>query len=202
MERFKSFLVTSILGGLTVLLPGAVIFIVFSWIFDKVASIIEPITSLVLNTFGPGPFARAFAQTAVIACIVMLCFMTGLFQRTKLGQMLFLQIEKALGKLPGYVMIKETIQQFTQRKKSPFSSVVLVRSFEASDVWCTGFVTEHHHDDWVTVFVPAGPNPTTGAIFHLPSSRIKRVDVSVERAMRSIISCGAGSKAIIKSANL
>ena len=202
MNRFKSFLTTSILGGLTVLLPGAIVLIVFSWIFDKVANLIEPLTHLVVQTFGNDHFARFLAQSAVIACIVLLCFLTGLFQKTKMGQMLFSQVERGLSKLPGYVMIKETIQQFTERKKSPFSSVVLVRSFESEDVWCTGFVTDQHANDWVTVFVPTGPNPTTGAIFHLPISRIKRVDITVESAMRSIISCGAGSKEIIKSAKL
>lgn len=205
MERLKSFFTTSILGGLTVLLPGAIILIVFSWIFDKVAGLIEPLTHLLLQTLGDGPFAKFIAQASIIVCIAILCFMTGLIQKTKLGQMLFNQLEKTLGKLPGYVMVKETIQQFTERKKSPFSSVVLVRPFDSEDVWMTGFVTDQHAEQnemkggMVTVFCPTGPNPTTGAIMHLPTTRIKRVNVSVESAMRSIISCGAGSKEIIKS---
>lgn len=205
MERLKSFFLTSILGGLTVLLPGAIILIVFSWIFDKVAGLIEPLTHLLLQALGDGPFARFIAQASIIVCIALLCFLTGLIQKTRLGQMLFNQLERTLGKLPGYVMVKETIQQFTERKKSPFSSVVLVRPFDSEDVWMTGFVTDQHHNqngdekNMVTVFCPTGPNPTTGAIMHLPSSRIKRVHVSVESAMRSIISCGSGSKEIVKS---
>jgi uncharacterized membrane protein len=196
MKKLKSFLSTSVLGGLTVLLPGAVTIIVFSWIFDRISGIIAPLTTPVYRLLGEGDLAFYSAQALVIVFIVLLCFMTGLIQMTKLGRILFEFIERALGKLPGYVMVKEIIAQFTGGKRSPFSSVVLVRIFD-SDVWCTGFVTDEHPGDFVTVFVPTGPNPTTGGIFHLSRERIRPVQVPVESAMRSIISCGSGSKTIV-----
>ena len=49
-----------------------------------------------------------------------------------------------------------------------------------------------------TVFVPTGPNPTSGFIYHLPNKYIHKVDVRVEDAMRSVISCGTGSSALIQ----
>ena len=53
-----------------------------------------------------------------------------------------------------------------------------------------------------TVFVPTGPNPTSGFIYHLPNEYIHKVDVKVEDAMRSVISCGTGSSALIQKMNL
>lgn len=62
----------------------------------------------------------------------------------------------------------------------------------------TAFVTEQHVDGSYSVFVPTGPNPTSGNIYHLKKKYVHLVDVSVEDAMRSIISCGAGSGKLLK----
>jgi uncharacterized membrane protein len=51
------------------------------------------------------------------------------------------------------------------------------------------------------VFVPTGPNPTSGNIYHLPGDRVRSVDVPVDQAMRAIISCGAGSTAMVVALN-
>ena len=99
-------------------------------------------------------------------------------------------------KIPGYSLIKETVSQFFGNKKSPFSSVALVQIF-GNETLASAFITDEHKDGTRTVFVPTGPNPTSGNIYHLPEDRVHPVDVSVEEAMRSIISCGAGSSTLI-----
>jgi uncharacterized membrane protein len=63
----------------------------------------------------------------------------------------------------------------------------------------TGFITDEHANDFYTVFVPTGPNPTNGFIFHVKAHQITEIDVSVEEAMKAIISVGAGSKNIVES---
>ena len=55
------------------------------------------------------------------------------------------------------------------------------------------FITDTHGDGSYTLFVPTGPNPTSGLIFHLEGRFVHPVNVPVQDAMRSIISCGAGS---------
>jgi uncharacterized membrane protein len=94
-------------------------------------------------------------------------------------------------------MVKETVNQFLGKKESPFSSVALVQIFE-NDTKVTGFITDRHDNGTITVFVPTGPNPTSGFIYHLDAEYVHPVDVSVEDAMRSVISCGAGSGALVK----
>jgi uncharacterized membrane protein len=51
------------------------------------------------------------------------------------------------------------------------------------------------------VFVPTGPNPTSGFIYHLDQQYVHPVKVSVEEAMRSVISCGAGSGTLLGKLN-
>ncbi len=90
-------------------------------------------------------------------------------------------------------MIKETVRQFLGKKKTPFSSVALAQVFQ-NDNLMTAFITDSHSDERYTVFVPTGPNPTSGNIYHLKKQYVHHIDVTVEYVLRTIISCGAGSK--------
>ena len=102
-----------------------------------------------------------------------------------------------LSKAPGYKMVKETVNQFLGKNESPFSQVALAQIFE-NQAMVTSFITDRHNNGIVTVFVPTGPNPTSGFIYHLKKEFVHPVDVSIEDAMRSVISCGAGSEQLIK----
>jgi uncharacterized membrane protein len=62
----------------------------------------------------------------------------------------------------------------------------------------TGFITDDQ-GEIITVFVPTGPNPTSGLIYHLPRARVLKTNASVDSGMKSIISCGAGSAEVFAS---
>ena len=114
-----------------------------------------------------------------------------------MGNIIYARLESnVLSKAPGYSLIKETVSQFLGKKKLPFSSVALARIFDNATM-VSAFITDEHPDGSYTVFVPTGPNPTSGNIYHLKSENVHPVDVPVEEAMRSIISCGAGSSTLI-----
>ena len=102
-----------------------------------------------------------------------------------------------LEKLPFYKVIRDTVQQFTGQKKAPFSEVVLVDVF-SNDTRMVGFITEELTETMVTVFVPTGPNPTNGFIFHVNRNQIEYLEVKPEEAMRTIIGVGTGSKVLLK----
>ena len=61
----------------------------------------------------------------------------------------------------------------------------------------TAFITDTHASSRYTLFVPTGPNPTSGLIFHIPQEYVHPVKVSVEETMRSVIGCGAGSSNLL-----
>ena len=196
MKRIKDFLKTSLLGGLVVILPVAILIFVFKWIFNLVTNMVQPLTDLVLER---SQMQEILADILVIAVILTLCFVIGVFVRTRLGKWIFQTLENKILKIaPGYSLIKETVMQFIGSKKSPFSSVALVQIF-ANETLASAFVTDTHEDGSYTVFVPTGPNPTSGNIYHLAARFVHPVDVPVEDAMRSIISCGAGSTKLIKA---
>jgi uncharacterized membrane protein len=196
MTKIKSFIKTTLLGGLVVILPVTIIAVVFRWLIVTVTDWIQPLTDLILRKSDMREF---LADMIVIAVILLFCFAIGLMMKTAVARWVFHWLERRVLKIaPGYNMIKETINQFLGRKKSPFSSVALVRIFE-NRTMATAFVTDEHPDGSYTVFVPTGPNPTSGQIFHLQKEFVHPVDVGVDETMRSILSCGAGSTPLIQS---
>ena len=199
LTRTKTFFKTTLLGGVIVVLPTIILGFAFKWLFGKVGDGIRPLTQLVGDNLElPDEYERLIATLIVLSVILLSFFLIGLFIRTRIGRWIYSAFENSLlSKAPGYKMIKETVNQFLGKKESPFSSVALVQIFE-NETQVTAFITDRHDNGTITVFVPTGPNPTSGFIYHLDQKYVHPVPVSVEDAMRSVISCGAGSDALIK----
>ena len=196
MGKLKRFLKTSLLGGVVVILPVAILAAVSTWIFRLVTGLIEPLTRFLIKDSQLNEYV---AEVLVIALIVVSCFFVGVLVRTRLGEFLYRVIETRILKLaPGYSMIKETVLQiFGNRKDSPFSSVAIAQVF-GNDTRVTAFITDTHADGSYTLFVPTGPNPTSGLIYHLDGKYVHPMNIPVQDAMRSIISCGAGSAKLMQ----
>ncbi len=195
MEKFKSFLKTSIIGGVVVILPMFIFIMVFKWLFGWVTDIIQPLTDLLVTK---SHMKEIIADLLVITIILISCFIIGVIVKTEFGKFIHEKLERRVLKIaPGYSTIKEIVMQVVG-KKVPFSSVALVRVFE-NDTLMTAFITDKHEDGSCTVFIPTAPNPTSGFVYHIKNEYIHNVDVPVEEAMRSIITCGAGSNKILKA---
>ena len=199
LKRTKTFFRTTFFGGVVVILPAVILGFAFKWLFGVVGGAIRPLTDLVEEHIElPGRYEQLIATVLVLAVILAGFFLVGLFVRTRMGRWIYAAFEDSLlSKAPGYKMVKETVNQFLGKKESPFSSVALVQIFE-NDTKVTAFITDRHDDGTITVFVPTGPNPTSGFIYHVDQQYVHPVDVSVEDAMRSVLSCGAGSGALIQ----
>jgi uncharacterized membrane protein len=190
VDRVKAFIKTSIIGGLAVILPAVVLILIFRWLFNWITDIIQPLTNIMA---AKGQFQEIVADVLVIAVILAICFVVGVIVKTKAGQFVQDNLEKRILQMaPGYPTIKSVVMQFIGKKESPFSSVALVQVF-GNETLMTGFITDTHENGRYTVFVPTGPNPTSGLIFHLQKKYVHPVKVSVEETMRSVFGCGAGS---------
>ena len=194
MSKLKSFIASTIIGGLLIILPIVLLFLALKWVFDTARSLTGFITA---NMHTLSDSERLLADTIVFLAFILLCFLVGVAIRTRLGKWIYALLEKhLLMKTPGFSIIKETVGQFLGNKKSPFSSTALVQLF-GNETMVSAFVTDEHEDGRYTVFVPTGPNPTSGNIYHLPADKVHKVDAPVDEMMRSIISCGAGSSSLV-----
>jgi uncharacterized membrane protein len=132
-----------------------------------------------------------------IALVLAICFVLGAFVGNRFGQRVFTWLEaKTVGRLPGYAVIKEIVEYFGKTERNPFARPVLVRiSDEAS---FTGFLSDERGDS-CTVFIPTGPNPTTGLIVHVHASQVARLGAPGPEVLKSVIACGAGSQAVLQT---
>lgn len=194
--RLRNFVKTSLLGGVSVILPAVLLLTVFNWIFQWVSSIIEPLTRVIV---AKSNMQEILVNLLIIFAIVTACFLIGIVVKTQVGAFVQARAEALLGRLiPGYRLTTQTFQQLFSKRSSSYSAVALVKPF-GNESMMTAFITDEHPNGYCSVFVPTGPNPTSGNIFHLPASSVYRVDVPVEEVMKSIIGCGAGSSVILQA---
>lgn len=191
IKRIQSMVATSVLGGLLVILPATIVAAIFLWIFRSMTNFISPAAGIIGEVFNFGPWT---AQVIALTTLFFICFILGVFVKTRLGAFVYRIVENNIFyNFPGYKLVKDAIGQFFGGPHAQFSRVALVKLYDG-EVQTTAFITASHKNGSYTVFVPTAPNPTSGLIFHLPADRVKIIDVSVEKAMRTVLACGAGSQ--------
>jgi len=182
-------------GGLVVLLPLAIFYILVTFLFYSISGVAKPLLGLsnVQSAFKYPFLVDVFAFIFLLA----LCFLVGLFVSTRIGQVWVNAIErKILFKLPYYGTLREAVHQLLGNSNMNLFKVVLVDLYGTGTL-ATAFLTDESDGDYVTVFVPTGPNPTSGFVFHVKRHQIRYVDAKGEEAIRSIISVGTGSANIL-----
>lgn len=196
LRRLNRFISTTIIGGLVVVLPLALLVVLIRFLVQFFGQLVNPIISLLgLETYIPH-WAALFITFLII---LLAFFFIGLIIRTRFGSRLFAIIETNwLKKLPFYNTLRETVQSFFGTKNTPFKQVVLVDVY-GTNTLMTGFITAELGNDLYTVFAPTGPNPTNGFIFHVTKEQLTFLDVKPEDAMRTIIGVGVGSDILFKT---
>lgn len=196
VRNMQRFVITTILGGLVVVLPITLFVFIIRLLFNLVIGLIRPLSSILGFSESVNEW---LINILVIVGILLLFFLIGLVVRTEIGQKLFRRVEEQwLAPLPFYGVLRETVQQLFSRDRMPFSQVALVDPY-GSGMLMTGFVTDELPNGFFTVFVPTAPNPTNGFIFHVKPDQIHFVDIKSEDALRSVISLGIGSRKLFEA---
>lgn len=196
-KRFRKFLRTTLFGGVVALAPLTLIILLFRWVINLIGRNLTPLVDRLLQDPDPNPYFKFALYVITFTAILLFFFIIGLVVRTRLRAFLNRFEDRYLVKVPGYKLVKETVQQFFGKNRSFFKEVVLVDIFN-SGALMTGFITDDQ-GEIITVFVPTGPNPTSGNIYHLQKDRVLKTGASVDNGMKTIISCGAGSTEIFES---
>ena len=199
MNHIRKFFINMFIGGLIVLLPIIVVIQIFKWFFSIFEEGSRPLTNYLMSLYSMSDTtAIMFSMISVFAVLSVI----GMLVRTKIGNGLYQLFENnILFRIPGYKAIKEITDQISGKQKGLFRKVVLVNLADKG-VSVTGFVVDEIGDTHSTVFVPCGPNPTTGFIYHVNNTEITDVDVSIETAMKTVISCGSGSSQFVSPVQL
>ncbi len=127
---------------------------------------------------------------------------TGMIVTNLFGQQLFHWGERLLNRIPLVGTIYGSVKKLTETIFSgsgkSFRRVVLVQ-YPRVGMWTLAFLTGNgakEVDDLtgcatVNVFVPTTPNPTSGFMLVVPRAEVVELTMSVEEALRMILSVGA-----------
>jgi uncharacterized membrane protein len=136
----------------------------------------------------------------LLAVLLFLC--TGFLTRYLVGRKIIATGEMLVGKIPlisrVYLAVQQIRDVFVNREGAVFQQVVLLE-YPRKGITAVGFVTSDEQGlvqetagrTMAAVFVPTTPNPTSGFLLYLPAEELTPLDMSVENAMKLIVSGGA-----------
>lgn len=135
---------------------------------------------------------------AVFAFAVLL--ITGLLVTNLVGRRFVAYWERVLQRIPLVRSVYGGVKGFTESVFSndkSFRKVVMIE-YPRTGVWSIGFVTSDNMQEisaklgaqQVCVYIPTAPNPTSGFIVMVPQEKVLELNMSVDAAMKMIITCG------------
>lgn len=185
------------LAGLAVLIPIGLTLYVFFFVIG----VLDGLLVLLPRQYQPQTWLRYSIPGLGVVATVALIFFSGLVVRSYLGKKMMVLWDGFLGRIPIvrsiYEGSKKVVDSMFVNKNRSFKKVVMV-SFPHSGAYVLGFVTGEVTDRLASkiggkvlnVFVPTTPNPTSGYLLMVPEGQVIEVDMTVEEAFTSIISCG------------
>ena len=135
---------------------------------------------------------------------LLVVFITGLLTANIIGQKLVSFWEGVLWRIPVvksiYWGIKQVSDTLFSSQGEAFRKALLVQ-YPREGSWTIAFmtgqpggdVTNHLKGEYISVYVPTTPNPTSGFFLMMPKSDVIELDLSVDAALKYIISMGVVS---------
>ena len=129
-----------------------------------------------------------------IAITIVGIYVLGVFVTSVVGQFLLRVFDGVIRRVPGLRDLYRSWKQvaLTDTQDGIFAHVVLVPD-DAGRGCVLGFTSGHAIDGdpgLSCVFVPGSPNPTTGKLYFVPTTRCIRLQMSPQEALKVIISGG------------
>ena len=185
--------------GLAVVMPIGLTVYIFFFLID----LMDGLLLIIPEAYRPDAFLPFHIPGLGAIFTVIVIFLAGLLMKSYLGNKLVRLGESLLDKIPFvrsiYQAMKQISDSFFMDHKRSFRKVVLLR-FPSRDVYSVGFITGvptselkakvGSERNYVSVFMPTAPNPTTGLYMIMPEDELIYTDMTVDEAFTLIISTG------------
>jgi uncharacterized membrane protein len=194
IKKIFKHLRTMIFAGILVILPLGITFLILSFVFNALNSILSPLTPRVTVFL----FNRELPLPGLgIVGFFLLLYLIGLVTTNVLGRKLIHWADKIFINIPVvkniYLSSKQLTDAFSKTRKGSFRQAVFVE-FPMEGNFVLGFVTNEVYDledqKKVTVFVPTGFAPPAGFLLFLPKGKILPSQLTIEEAIKTIMSVG------------
>jgi uncharacterized membrane protein len=197
----KEFLKTTIIGGVVFLVPVALLLAALGHALRVAVKVVQPVSSgLHLDQIGKIAGIGIVTVLAVVL-LILVSFIAGLVARTKIGSRVSAWFESSFFEsFPQYQTFKSVAQGLEQIESAYSGLKPALISTEGG--WQIGYLLEPLENDWVAVFIPQAPTPTTGNIRYFPTGRVRILDIPMLQATEIVKNLGVGSRAALKGADL
>ena len=213
MPALRKYLV----AGVLVWLPLAITVWVLSWLLGTLDDLFAVLLSLVQALLPAGWYAalERLRHVPGLSVLVLGTFLllTGMFAANIVGQWWLRQWDRVIGKIPIVKSIYNSVKQVSDTLFSSngnaFREAVLVQ-YPRPGSWTIAFVTgrpggevaahlvahpaahsaSQQRGEYVSVYVPTTPNPTSGFFLMMPRADVIALRMSVDEALKYVISMG------------
>jgi uncharacterized membrane protein len=194
--RLKKYFVT----GLLIWVPLGITL----WVMDLLVSIMDQTLLLLPEQFHTESWLGMHVPGLGVVMTFVVVLTTGLVATNMLGQRLLRFWENVLGRIPVFKSIYNSVKQVSDTLFSSgghaFRKALLVQ-YPHQGSWTIAFLTgqpggdvaNHLQGEYWSVYVPTTPNPTSGFFLILRKSDVIVLDMSVDAALKYIISMGVVS---------
>lgn len=186
-----------LLAGLVVWLPILVTIGVLRFIVD----LLDNTLALIPRAYQPEHLLGLHIPGLGVVLSLILLVGTGVLVTNFLGQRLVGWGESILARIPLvrsiYNAVKQVINTVLSSNGDAFRKVLLIE-YPRKGLWSLAFQTgtataeinTHIQEEMISVFIPTTPNPTSGFLMMIPKQEAIELNMSIEEALKFIISLG------------
>jgi uncharacterized membrane protein len=186
------------IAGLLVWVP----LVITVWVLDLLVSTFDQTLQLLPPEYRTESWLGVHVPGLGVVLTLLIVFATGVFARNILGQRLVAFWEGLLARIPVVNSIYNGVRQVSHTLIAPggqaFRKVLLVK-WPREGMWTIAFLTgtpggdvaKHLEGECVSIYVPTTPNPTGGYFVIVPRADVVELDLTVDEALKYIISMGA-----------
>ncbi len=183
--------------GLLVLVPLVITF----WVLSTLINTMDQSLLLLPAAWRPKILLGMEVPGIGALLTLLIIFVTGLIATNIFGRQLIVLWESFLSRVPFVKSIYSSVKQVSDTLFSDSGNAfrkALLIEYPRKGAWTIAFLTgtpggdvsNHLYGDYVSVYVPTTPNPTSGFFLMLPKADTIELNMSVDEALKYIISMG------------
>ncbi|MFC4485710.1 MULTISPECIES: DUF502 domain-containing protein [Cupriavidus] len=197
VAKKTSALKTWFLTGLLVLVPLGITL----WVLNLIIGTMDQSMALLPVAWQPeNLFGRRIPGLGAILTLLFI-LLVGVLAHNFIGQRLVRWWEMLLGRIPVvgpiYTSVKQVSDTLLSSSGNAFRKALLVQ-YPREGSWTIAFLTgrpggdvqNHLQGEYVSVYVPTTPNPTSGFFLMMPKADTIELDMTVDAALKYIVSMG------------
>jgi uncharacterized membrane protein len=198
INNMMSLLRRYLISGLLVWLPIWVTLLVFKFLVD----IMSETMSMLPRRYQPDAIIGFHVPGIGVLITLLLIFFTGALAANFLGKRFIDMCDAVLGRIPLVRTVYNATKQVSETLFTPggqsFRKVLLVQ-YPREGLWSLAFQTGDstpavntvlNEHEMISLFIPTTPNPTSGFLMMTPKKDVIEMDMSVEQALKFVISLG------------